>query len=94
MDLIHTKLNLAESMIFVILQVSKRDLENPALQRVVCIFETTGPVNKGLSNASFQLAANREILVGFEERTLESGKLRAPCAGQYSAFKSATASLP
>ena len=53
LDFIDAKFNLAESMIFVTLQVSQRHLKDPPLQRVVRILETTSPVHESFSNAAF-----------------------------------------
>lgn len=51
LNLIHTELDLAEGVIFVVLQVGERYLENAALQGVVRVLETTRSVDKGLSHA-------------------------------------------
>lgn len=56
LNLVHTKLNLAESMVFIVLQVSERHLENSTLQGVIGVFETTGAVDQSLSNTITQSA--------------------------------------
>lgn len=56
LNLVHTKLNLAESMVFIILQVSQRDLENSTLQGVIGVLETTGPVDQSLPDTIIQSA--------------------------------------
>ena len=61
LDLVHTKLNLTESVVFVVLQVGKGNLENPALERVVCIFETTGAVHQSLSHTLELLVSRSPI---------------------------------
>lgn len=50
LDLVHAELDFAECVVFVVLQVSEGDLEDPALQRVVRILQTTGPVDQSFSN--------------------------------------------
>ena len=37
-------------MVFILLQICQRDLEYPALERIIGVFETGGPVDKSLSN--------------------------------------------
>jgi hypothetical protein len=56
LNLVHTKLNLAESMVFIVLQVSERDLENSTLQGVIGVLETTGAVDQSLPNTITQSA--------------------------------------
>jgi hypothetical protein len=50
LDLINAELDLAESVILVVLQVGQGDLEDPALQRVVGVLETAGAVDKSLAD--------------------------------------------
>lgn len=50
LDLIDTELNLAEGVVFVLLQIRERNLEDTALQSIVGVLETRGPVDQGLSD--------------------------------------------
>jgi len=52
LDLIDSELNLAESVVLILLEISERDLDDSALQSVVGILETGGTVDKGLSDIS------------------------------------------
>jgi hypothetical protein len=52
LDLVDTELNLSESVVLILLQVGQRHLEDSALQCVVCVLETGGSVDKGLSNTA------------------------------------------
>ena len=51
LDLIDTKLDLSERVVLVLLQIRQRNLEDSALQCIVCVLETGGSVDKGLPNA-------------------------------------------
>ena len=61
LDLVHTKLDLTESVVFVVLQVGKGNLENPALERVIRILETTGAVHQSLSHTFVLLVSRSPI---------------------------------
>ena len=50
LDLIHAELDLAEGVVLIVLQVCERDLEDPALQGVVGILQTTGTVDESLAD--------------------------------------------
>jgi len=52
LNLIHAKLDLAESVIFVVLKISERHFENPALQRIVGVLQTSRTVDEGLAHAA------------------------------------------
>jgi hypothetical protein len=52
LDLVDAELDLAESVVLILLQVGERDLEYPALQVVVCVLETGGAVDEGLADAA------------------------------------------
>lgn len=54
LDLIHAKLDLAESMIFVVLKISERHFEDPALQRIVGVLQTGRTVDEGLAHATIR----------------------------------------
>jgi hypothetical protein len=56
LNLIHTELNLAESMVFIVLEVGERNLENSTLQRIIGVLETTGAVDQSLTNTISQSA--------------------------------------
>lgn len=49
-DFIDTELDLAEGLVLILLEVCERNLENAALQGVVGVLETRGPVDEGLSD--------------------------------------------
>ena len=50
LDLIDSELDLAESMVLILLQIGKRHLENTALQGIVRILQTRRSVHQGLSH--------------------------------------------
>lgn len=50
LNLIDSQLNLAECVVLILLQIGQRNLEDSALQCVVCVLETGGSVDKGLSD--------------------------------------------
>lgn len=52
LDLVDAELDLAESVVLVLLEIGERDLEYPALQRIVRVLETGGAVDEGLSDAA------------------------------------------
>lgn len=52
LDLVDAKLDLAEGVVLILLEIGERDLEYPALQSVVCVLETGGTVDEGLSNTA------------------------------------------
>jgi len=52
LDLIDTELDLAESVVLILLEICQRYLENSTLQCVVGVLETCGSVDEGLSNIS------------------------------------------
>jgi len=52
LDLIDSELNLAESVVLILLEISEGDLDDSALQSIVGVLETGGTVDKGLSDIS------------------------------------------
>lgn len=50
LDFIHPELDLAERVVFIVLQVGKRSLEDTTLEGVVCILQTAGAVDNRLAN--------------------------------------------
>ncbi len=52
LNLIDTELDLAESVVLILLEICQRNLEDSALQRIVCVLETSSPVHKGLANTA------------------------------------------
>lgn len=56
LDLIHTKLDLAESVVLVVLQICEGNLKDTTLQRVVRVLQTAGAVDEGLADTSSPLA--------------------------------------
>lgn len=55
LDFVDAELHLAESVIFVVLEIGERDLEDTALQGVVGVLQTGGSVDEGFSNTFRQL---------------------------------------
>ena len=51
LDLIDTKLDLSECVVLILLQICQRNLEDSALQCIVCVLETSGSVDEGLADA-------------------------------------------
>jgi hypothetical protein len=52
LDLVDAELDLAERMVLILLQIGERDLEYPALQRVVRVLDTSGAVDEGFSDTA------------------------------------------
>lgn len=52
LNLIDTELDLAESVVLILLKIGERDLNDTALQGVVGVLETGGPVDKSLADIS------------------------------------------
>lgn len=50
LDLVDSELNLAESVVLILLQVCQGNLNDSALQRVVGVLQTGGPVDKSLAD--------------------------------------------
>lgn len=61
LDLVDTELDLAEGVFLILLEISQRDLEYPALQGVVGVLETGGPVHKSLSNTVNVEKKNQDV---------------------------------
>jgi len=52
LDFVDSELNLAESVVFILLEIGKRDFEDAALESVVGVFETGGAVDEGFADLS------------------------------------------
>jgi hypothetical protein len=39
-------------VVLILLEICQRNLEDSALQRIVCVLETSSPVHKGLANTA------------------------------------------
>lgn len=80
LDFVDTELDLAESVVFVVLEIGERDLEDTALQGIVGVLQTGGSVDEGFSNTFRQLvcASFHEVLNFNGEHTLGSGKWKEP----------------
>jgi hypothetical protein len=52
LDLVDTELDLAESVVLILLEIGERDLEYPALEGVVCVLQTGGAVDEGLADTA------------------------------------------
>ena len=50
LNLIYPQLDFTESVILILLQIGQRNLENTTLQGIVGVLQTSGAVDKGLSN--------------------------------------------
>lgn len=51
LDLVHTELDFAESVVLILLEVGEGNFEYPALERIVGVLETSGAVDEGLADA-------------------------------------------
>lgn len=58
LNLVHAKLDLAESVFFVVLKIGERNLENTAFKGIVGILQTSGTVDNCLSHA-LQIVSKR-----------------------------------
>ena len=50
LNLVYSQLNLAESVVLILLQIGERDLDNPALEGIVRVLQTSRSVDQGLAN--------------------------------------------
>ena len=50
LDLIDTELDLSECVVLILLQICQRNLEDSALQCIICVLETCGSVDEGLAD--------------------------------------------
>lgn len=55
LDLIDTELDLSECVVFILLQVRQRNLENSTLQCIICVLKTGGSVDKSLPDTARQV---------------------------------------
>lgn len=88
LDLIDSELDLAERVVLILLQIGERDLDDAALQRVVGVLETGGPVNQSLTDTVIRSTFVRiqfssitmvvGMRVGSVYLTLGPGKEREP----------------
>ena len=74
LDLVDAELDLAESVVLILLEVRKGNLEYPALQRIVCVLETRGTVDEGLADAA-KLDSVYNPLKGAQTKSVEAGSL-------------------
>lgn len=51
LNLIHPQLDLAEGVVLILLEIGQGNLEYPALERIVGVLETGGPVDESLADA-------------------------------------------
>jgi len=52
LNLIDTELDLAERVVFILLQIGQRNLDNPTLQSIIGVLETSSSVDESLSNTT------------------------------------------
>ena len=52
LDLIHPELDLSECVILILLEIRQRNLENSALQCIVCVLKTGGSVDESLADTA------------------------------------------
>lgn len=50
LDLINTELDLAEGVVLILLEVCQADLEDTALEGIVGVLQTSGPVDQSLAD--------------------------------------------
>jgi hypothetical protein len=65
LDLVDSQLDLSEGVILILLQIRQRNLKDSALQRVVCILQTSGAVDKGLPNTTFSLVVIQQDIMRY-----------------------------
>ena len=52
LDLIHTELDFSERVVLILLEIRQRNLEDSALQCIVCVLETGGSVDESLADTA------------------------------------------
>lgn len=75
LDLVDTELDLAESVVLILLEVREGDLEYPALQRIVGVLETGGTVDEGLADTAGGENSVYNPLKSVRARNIEAGSL-------------------
>jgi hypothetical protein len=50
LDLVDPELDLSECVVLILLQIRQRNLEDSALQCIVCVLETSGSVDESLAD--------------------------------------------
>lgn len=87
LDLVDSELDLAEGVVLILLQVGQGDLNDPALQGVVGVLQTSGPVDKSLADTTNRIELSdfvnsRPVVIGAiwacRLLTLGSGKAKEP----------------
>lgn len=76
LDLVDTELDLSERMVLILLEIRQRNLEDSALQRVVCVLETSSSVNESLSNTEIFVRlcnSHRGKLISYSRTWNEDG---------------------
>ncbi len=68
LDFVDPELDLAESVVLVLLEIGQRDLEDPSLQGVVRVLETGGPVDKGLADTAIRFVQMHRPLQSMDSR--------------------------
>ena len=56
LDLVNSQLDLAESVVLVLLEIGEGDLEDTALERIVGVLETSGAVHEGLADTAARVS--------------------------------------
>ena len=69
--LVDSQLDFAESMVFIFLQVGKRNLENAAFERVVRILETSCAVDESLADTASRGLTSVPVRISFARRVAQ-----------------------
>ena len=70
LNLIHTELDLSESVVLIFLEIRQRNLENSTLQCIVRVLETSGSVDKSLADTTILVRYGNLGIRGWYNRTL------------------------
>jgi hypothetical protein len=80
LNLVDTELDLSECVVLILLEIRQRNLEDSALQCVVCVLETSGSVDKSLADtAEFVRILPSDIVkqgISYSRTWKEDGALR------------------
>ena len=77
LNFVDTELDLSECVVLILLKIRQRNLENSALQRIVCVLETGSSIDESLSDAVKKLDAEGHADYR-GHHTLESGRRMEP----------------
>jgi hypothetical protein len=59
LDFINPELDLSESVVLILLEIGQRDLDDPSLERVVRVLQTSRTVNQSLADTKKRISRQK-----------------------------------